>query len=117
MQTYQVIMSYSQSLFNITNVNSLAFTSLDVNARVNFHFGNSAEFDPYIGIGLGYNSTSATWSSTDSNFIQTKVKGFIPLGAEFTVGARYYFSQHMGIYGEVGYAQSLVQVGVVFQLY
>lgn len=91
-------MSYSQSLFNIINVNSLAFTSLDVNARVNFHFGNSAEFDPYIGIGLGYNSTSATWSSTDSNSIQTKVKGFIPLGAEFTVGARYYFSQHMGIW-------------------
>ena len=111
------VMSYNQTLWNVTDVNSLNYTSLDINARVNLHFGNSAEFDPYIGIGLGYNSTSATWSSTDANFIETKVSGFIPLGAEFTLGARYYFSQHVGIYGEVGFAQSLAQAGIVFQLY
>jgi hypothetical protein len=32
---------------------------------------------------------------------------------EITVGARYYFMEHLGAYMEVGAAKSVVQVGLV----
>jgi len=37
----------------------------------------------------------------------------MPFGFEFTLGARYFFSNNIGVYAEVGAAKSVMQGGLV----
>jgi opacity protein-like surface antigen len=89
-------------------------TTFSVLARMNFHFGSSDKFDPYAGFGLGYRSANWTIDTDDPNGGSgVDFKTLVPLGMEITVGARYYFMEHLGAYVEVGAAKSVVQVGLV----
>ncbi|MES2629580.1 MAG: outer membrane beta-barrel protein [Bacteroidota bacterium] len=96
---------YAES-FNLTNIAALA--------RVNFHFGSSKKFDPYLGVGAGANFITAKYTSTDGETTSPfSTPGFVAI--ELVFGARYFFSDHIGIYTEVGYAKSLAQLGVTFK--
>lgn len=103
-----------------------SFTAISVLVRGAYHFTvSNSKFDPYVGIGLGYNSFSSTYTNTDPNY-GTAGYGFATptynLGgvayAAF-VGARYYFSDHIGAWGELGYAGwagDLLNLGITFKL-
>lgn len=83
-------------------------------ARLNFHFGNSERFDPYFGFGLGYRDANWRMTSSDpSGGSGVELKGLMPLGFEFTLGARYFFANNIGAYAEVGGAKSVIQGGLV----
>jgi opacity protein-like surface antigen len=82
-------------------------------ARVNFHFGDSDRFDPYIGLGMGYRD--ANWdirSESPSGNSGVTFKSFVPFGFEATIGARYFFLDNLGVYAEVGGAKSVFQGGL-----
>lgn len=79
------------------------------NARVNRHFGSHDKFDPYIGVGMGYKI--AKWTFSDENNSED-TGALIPLGFETTFGARYMFTQNIGLYSEVGLAKGIFQIGL-----
>ena len=87
-------------------------TGWSVLARMNLHFATGDKIDPYWGFGLGYRSTTWTFTSDDPLFINTSFPTF-PFGFETTIGMRYYFIPNIGIYAEAGIAKSLIQAGVV----
>lgn len=83
-------------------------------ARLNFHFGSSDKFDPYAGIGLGYRSSNWTFETSDpTGNSGVDFKTLVPLGMDLTIGARYYFTDNIGLYAEVGAAKSVLQAGLV----
>jgi opacity protein-like surface antigen len=99
---------------------TLKYNPLSVNLRGNVHFGSDEKFDPYLGIGVGYGSRKVQVQSSDpdvTTFLGTAFNFFdIPIGLEATLGARYYFTDNIGLYVEVGPAKSLVQLGLSFKL-
>lgn len=88
-------------------------THYSVLARLNFHFGNEERFDPYMGFGMGYRNSM--WSSDTDNPFGTSgvsLSGLFPLGMELTIGARYFFTDNIGLYAELGAAKTVVQGGL-----
>ena len=89
--------------------------------RGNYHFGSSPKFDPYIGLGLGYGNFKYTTTSNDpsdtpADFALFNIAVPTSLGVTGQVGAKYYFSDNVGLYAELGYlAGSIAQVGVTFK--
>lgn len=117
--------SYDESVYDpntdtytttpVSYTESLMFTNFAALARMNLHFGRSRTFDPYCGFGLGANIVSIKYTNTDPYAIKNKdsysVPGFLALEAVF--GTRFYFTDNIGAYVEVGYAKSLAQGGIV----
>jgi outer membrane protein W len=87
-------------------------------ARLNYHFGNSEKFDPYVGAGIGYNNFKFTFKDNDGDPSNDDVVSLpVPVAITGALGARYYFSPGVGIYAEAGYvAGAVLQAGVVFKL-
>lgn len=82
-------------------------------ARFNYHIGSNDKFDPYVGFGMGYRD--ATWKYDTTNpdgTTNVDIKGLMPFGMELTIGARYFFTENIGLYAEVGAAKSVVQGGL-----
>ena len=77
--------------------------------RANWHFGNWEKWDLYAGGGAGYYHFNY---SNNRNIIKpNSVPG--SFGYSLQLGTSYYFSSHIGLYGEVGYiGGSLAQGGV-----
>jgi outer membrane protein W len=90
---------------------------LSVIFRGNYHFGKGPKFDPYAGLGLGYGNFKYTVSDNDpSNTFNLGLSVPGAFGITGQLGAKYYFSDNIGAYAEVGYlAGSFAQVGVSFK--
>ena len=91
-------------------------TGWRVNARLNFHFLNSDNVDPYFGLGIGYGNTTWSFTTNDPFFGGGAISSPIGIGFETTVGLRYYFTEMIGLYGELGLAKSLIQGGLVVKI-
>lgn len=79
------------------------FTAL---ARANYHFGHLKKLDPYIGGGLGY--VRSVYKNNNS------IPGPVPgeFGYSAQIGAHYYFTKSIGLFGELGYVNgSFLQLG------
>lgn len=94
----------------------LAWNNTKINARLNFHFANTDKLDVYWGFGFGYGFGSYKWTTTDPDFNDNKLEVLIPIGFESTIGARYYVTDNIGIYSEVGFAKSIVQFGLAVRI-
>lgn len=107
------------SSMSYRNLNSyiyeLNYSSTKFNARVNVHFASSDVFDAYWGIGAGYGTSTTKWTTGDPNSSNESFSNPIPIGLEATLGARYFFSENIGLYAEVGLAKSIVQGGFSFK--
>jgi outer membrane protein W len=92
---------------------------LSVILRGNYHFGKGAKFDPYAGLGLGYGNFKYSVSDNDNNTANNNLFNIsVPGAFGFTgqLGAKYYFSDNIGAFAEIGYlAGSFAQVGVSFK--
>jgi opacity protein-like surface antigen len=98
---------------------TLKYNPLSVNIRGNVHFGSNDKFDPYLGIGVGYGYRKWDLNSSDpdaNEFLDNISSISIPIGLEATLGARYYFTDNIGVFVEAGPAKSLVQLGLSFKL-
>ena len=81
--------------------------------RLNGHYPVGDKFDIFGGVGLGYlltidNSTDNNPNSTANDF---KTQSFV-FDYQFTLGARYMVKEHFGLFAEVGWASTNVQVGI-----
>lgn len=96
---------------------SIHYSSLSILARVNWHFGDSDKLDPYYGFGIGYRSSNWKYENNDPYFDDTYYDwNIFPLGFETTVGARYFFTDNIAAYAELGFAKSIFQIGLSMKL-
>ena len=80
-------------------------------ARINAHFGGTAKLDPYVGIGAGYRVVTRSFTSDELGY-SLSFGNPAHLGFEATLGVRYYIAEGVGLYAEMGLAQSLFQGGL-----
>lgn len=83
-------------------------------ARASYHFNFNVErLDPYVGIILGYNYAKGSWDGSGSNW-PTPSAGGVVYGGH--AGARYYLSEKLALFGEVGYGLGALTAGIAFKL-
>lgn len=85
--------------------------------RFNYHFVSNDNLDVYFGVGAGYRGGKTTYTSVpnDPDFsFDTKIA--IPVGMETTLGMRYFFTENIGAYTEIGLGKSLIQFGACFKI-
>ncbi len=106
--------SYSRIKGKYTGA-GIAFTDritiFSILARGNYHFGRLRKFDPYVGIGLGYNYSK--YDNSESININSKIPGEFEYSGQ--LGIKYYVISHLGFYAEAGYVGgSFIQIGLAF---
>jgi len=97
-----------------TYEDKISRTTLSILARFNYYFVNSEKANIYAGVGTGYRIANwkYTFGDPDIDDSNNEIPNLVPLGFEFTFGARYFFTENIGIYTELGLAKSLFQVGL-----
>lgn len=83
----------------------LKYSTFSFLFRSNFHYGNFSRFDFYSGFGIGIRMG---WYNIENPYA---VAEYIPLGFELSTGVKYYPTKNIGLYFEVGFTKSVVQVG------
>ena len=79
-----------------------------IGIRGGYHFAvKNPKLDPYVGLLLGYNVASVDLG--DFNGAEPSVGGIAYSGY---LGARYRFSEKMGVFAELGYGISYLQLGL-----
>ncbi len=96
---------------------TVKFSTFSVLGRVNFHFGDNDNIDPYFGVGMGYRTANWNYTSTDPNAPENEdIKSLSPFGMDMTFGTRFLFTDNVGAYVEVGMAKAVFQLGLVAKL-
>lgn len=96
------------------------YTWLVIGARGTWHYnewhGNS-QLDTYGGVMLAYRGVSYKDQTDYGNFDHLKYSySGSGLGFSGFLGARYYFSDMFGAYGELGYGLTVLQLGLAVKL-
>lgn len=92
------------------------FRSIGIMARGNYHFGTSRRWDHYFGVGIGYGNTNFKVDlGGNFNGVKFETTSPIPIALEATVGTRYYFSEKMGAYAELGFSEALLNGGFIYR--
>jgi hypothetical protein len=83
------------------------FTYIPIAATGNYHFNvKNKKYDPFVGLGLGY------------LIVNTPYSGSYDSGIYFVgrLGMRYFMSDKMALYGDVGAGAAALNVGLTFSL-
>ncbi len=103
--------TYQYTIENFTETDKASVSLMQFNLRGAYHLASTDKLDPYAGIGLGYCDLfgTTTSTSTDPNF-EGSSGTFGTAGLEYGlfVGARYFFSDHVGAWFEVQYFRCTV---------
>jgi outer membrane protein W len=91
------------------------FTKIRALPRINYHFGASKNFDPYIGGGIGYKYSvfydqGGSINSSDEILLQ------FPVSVRLALGGRLYFDDVFGLNAEIGLGGPLVSAGLTIKL-
>lgn len=98
---------------------SYRWSTLSIMIRGAYHFNlNNPKIDSYAGIGLGIMKFGYKWTSNDPNFNESNnnISLGTPLGYQIFIGGRYLFTDKIGVYGEIGYGISLMNLGLSFKI-
>jgi hypothetical protein len=92
------------------------YTFIDFGARGTYHFGRllkvkNENFDPYAGVFLGFVATSDNY---DGNSTYDPYDGRAQGGVY--AGARWFFTEKFGAFGEVGVGMYPIFMGITFKL-
>ena len=97
---------------------TMKFTSPAFGVRFNYHFATKDKLDPYIGIAAGYKMSQYSFTTTDPAGTGSSTWSFnpLPLYMPITVGFRYYFTDNIGLYTELGFDKSsVIQAGLAMK--
>jgi len=90
------------------------WSSPSLGARLNFHFGKSEKTDPYFGFGGGWSGNKLSYTDDSPWEDKYPKPGISSFYFSIGFGVRYYFTNNIGCYTEVGWDKaSLVQGGIV----
>ena len=82
-------------------------------ARGAFHYQFAPKLDTYAGLMLSYNLASSSWSGEAIPAVKAANSD---LGITAYLGARYFFTESVGAFAELGYGISNLNLGVTFKL-
>lgn len=82
-------------------------------ARGAFHYQFAPKLDTYAGLMLSYNLASSSWSGEAVPAVKAANSD---LGITAYLGARYFFTESVGAFAELGYGISNLNLGVTFKL-
>lgn len=116
----------SMSSLNIPIQGKLKYRTMSVLARYNYHFFEASRFDLYLGAGIGFRNSRISVEDNDPgtdwwNFpvkLGTVTKyiphslNFPTIGADMTLGMKYYVLPPIALYMEFGMAKAFLQGGV-----
>ena len=106
-------------LFHTDDINSI-MKRIRIHFRFNYHFEHdNPRFDSYFGVGAGYNNRiyNSTKNGLDNtNDFKSRIQLIpFPVSARVCLGGRYYFSQFIGLVGEVGLGGPLLSLGLALK--
>ena len=112
--------SYTESYFNFYKYD-YSYTYLIIGARGTWHYnewhGNN-KLDTYGGVMLSYNSV--TYKDNTNYGVYGNLRPYSynggGMGVSAFVGARYYFTDKIGVFGEAGFGLALLQLGLDVKL-
>jgi hypothetical protein len=90
---------------------------IPIGATANYHFRieDQPKFDPFVGLGLGYNVVSCSYSNSFGSFTgDCGYSSGVYLIAR--AGGRYFFSPKMAGYADVGAGGGVLNIGLMFKL-
>ena len=89
------------------------FTVLGVRGVYHYNgFTSVPKLDPYAGLMLGYNLVS--YKASGESYMNPNSYGS-GMGFAFFVGSRWFFTNSMGAFAELGYGASILKAGVAFK--
>jgi outer membrane protein W len=108
--------SASASGAGFTYSSSIKYIPIGVTANYHFNIADQPKFDPFVGLGLGYNIVSCSYSSNFGSSFTGNCgysSGIYFIGR---AGARYFFSPKLAAYADVGAGGATLNLGVMFKL-
>lgn len=87
--------------------NNWGISDLIIGPRGLFHYQFVEKLDTYAGLMLGYDIVS--YSHADANLSGS---GFI---SSWFIGARYYFTNDIAVFGELGYGIAPLELGIAYK--
>ncbi len=107
--------SYSKYKWSAwVNDDYYATTDFIIAARGNYHFIFHDKLDPYAGVWFGVDISSTKWKGEGAD-PDVDFGGTGPTGGAY-VGARWYFTDNIAAYAELGYLISVFNIGVTFKI-
>lgn len=103
--------SFGNIIGTATYTDDISLVAQAFNFRLNRHIAVSDKFDMYWGFGGGPKFSKFSYKSNNPNYVSADIKG-LPIAFELTYGARYYITDNIGLYGEIGIARTYLQVGL-----
>jgi hypothetical protein len=90
------------------------YTYILVGARAAYHFDLGVDkLDPYAGVMLGYNAASVGFEPDPGPPFNNITAGGVILGG--FAGARYYITDNIGAFAELGYGLGTATIGVAYK--
>ncbi len=93
------------------------YTNILIGGRAAVHYDlfEVKKLDTYAGLMLGYNIASSSYYGESGNnlAVSSSVGGFV---YSSFIGARYYFTEKIAAFAEIGYGVSAIELGVSFKL-
>ena len=91
---------------------SYSWKYIPIGVTANYHVHlDEPKFDPFIGIGLGYQIITCSATGLPSNYCSNSAIYFIG-----RLGARYFFAPSMAAYADVGAGGATLNVGLMFKI-
>ena len=88
-------------------------TDIMIGARGALHYALVNKLDTYAGMMLGYNIN--TWKWTGYDWSTTGKSGSSGLSYAIFAGARYYFTDSIAAFAELGFGYSIINVGIALK--
>ncbi|HXD50151.1 MAG TPA: hypothetical protein VN600_15325 [Gemmatimonadaceae bacterium] len=105
---------YSWSATGFGFSSSVKYLPIGVTANYHFKVESEPKFDPFIGLGLGYDIVSCSVSSGNFNGDCGYNSALYFIGR---AGARYFFAPNMAGYADVGAGGATLNIGLMFKLH
>ncbi len=90
------------------------YTHIIVGARGSYHFFNESSLNAYAGFMVGYNIVSVSSPDEFSGDSFSTAASGITYSAH--VGGRYFFTEALGAYAELGYGVSYLNLGLALKI-
>jgi hypothetical protein len=105
--------SHSYDYGGFAGAYSFSYKWIPIGVTANYHFKlESTKFDPFVGLGLGYTVVTASCSG------QFCGSGAYSSAIYFIgrLGGRYFFSDNLALYADVGAGAATLNAGLMFKL-
>lgn len=93
------------------------YTTITIGARGTYHVITKEKFDLYASVGLGFNVRKVSQTTNNPSGKTISIASRPGVYEAVTVGVRYYFNPHFGVYSELGWDMyAPVQAGLIYKL-